>query len=142
MHNHTGRRKRCLGSFASEREAAEAYDKAALTLRSNIPPFFQLRIVAPIERNFIHRHKNISKFALYLLALQSTHWQLLCHLHTSLSCLVHMRICSDSNLFVYPHFPDLPCIHILLLSHLCKECAMKHHVCKLQQPPQLGEDHK
>ncbi|KAL0049347.1 hypothetical protein WJX82_000095 [Trebouxia sp. C0006] len=28
-----GRRKRCLGSFASEREAAEAYDKAALTLR-------------------------------------------------------------------------------------------------------------
>ena len=29
----TGRRKRCLGSFASEREAAEAYDKAALTLR-------------------------------------------------------------------------------------------------------------
>lgn len=33
VHNHTGRRKRCLGSFASEREAAEAYDKAALTLR-------------------------------------------------------------------------------------------------------------
>lgn len=28
-----GRRKRCLGSFSSEREAAEAYDKAALTLR-------------------------------------------------------------------------------------------------------------
>ena len=39
VHNHTGRRKRCLGSFASEREAAEAYDKAALTLRSNISPF-------------------------------------------------------------------------------------------------------
>lgn len=28
-----GRRKRCLGSYASELEAAEAYDKAALTLR-------------------------------------------------------------------------------------------------------------
>ena len=36
--NHAGRRKRCLGSFASEREAAEAYDKAALTLRSGNPP--------------------------------------------------------------------------------------------------------
>lgn len=28
-----GRKKRCLGSYNSEQEAAEAYDKAALTLR-------------------------------------------------------------------------------------------------------------
>ena len=32
-HVYSGRRKRCLGSFSSEQEAAEAYDKAALTLR-------------------------------------------------------------------------------------------------------------
>ncbi len=49
VHDRTGRRKRCLGSFASEREAAEAYDKAALTLRSHISPFFQLRIVCLVE---------------------------------------------------------------------------------------------
>ena len=144
MHNHTGRRKRCLGSFASEREAAEAYDKAALTLRSTISPFFRTQDCLSGGSTRIHRHRNTQKFAQYLVASQGTQRQLLCHLCASpfLTCLGHMRICSDSNLFVCPDFADLPCIHILLLSHLCKQRASKHHICKLQQPPQLGEDHK
>ena len=93
VHNHTGRRKRCLGSFASEREAAEAYDKAALTLRSNTSPFFQLRIVCLVAGS-------VQKFAQYLVASQGTQRQLLCLLHALpfLVCLTHMSICSDSNL--------------------------------------------
>ena len=69
-------------------------------------------------RKCIHRHRNVQKFAHYLVASQGTQRQLLCHLQASplRFCLVHMRIYSDSNLFVYPNFPDLPCIHILLLT--------------------------
>ena len=136
VHNHTGRRKRCLGSFASEREAAEAYDKAALTLRSNTSPFFQLRIVCLVEGS-------VQKFAQYLVASQGTQRQLLCLLHALpfLVCLTHMSIYSDSNLFECPNFADLPC-HMLLLSDLRKQGASEDHLCKRQQQPQLVEDRK
>lgn len=44
-----GRRKRCLGSFASETEAAEAYDKAALTLRHDPVLVLMLRLTSVLK---------------------------------------------------------------------------------------------
>lgn len=75
--NHAGRRKRCLGSFASEREAAEAYDKAALTLRSGNPP--SVHSCFSCRQAFRAQKHAVIASVVHLKAPQGTQWHLRLH---------------------------------------------------------------
>ncbi len=102
---------------------------------STSPPLLHFRMLYLSKETlfsnikFFKRYKVVQKIALYLVASQGTKRRLLCHSQALpfLICLTHMSIYSDSNLFVRPNFANFPC-HILLLCHLCSQCASKHHV--------------